>query len=131
MRLIRLVCAFLMLVVAMLLPLAAQENETTPATDAESTEFDPFPLTATEIIRQATARATVFVTIPPTVTATPLDAQSALETPEATEETTIPDAEPSTDDDALVLTFVAFGFLFVILGVFGYVVATTSSVRGG
>lgn len=112
--------------------LSAQENESTPpAGDADPAEFDPFPLTATEIIRQATARATVIVTIPPTTTPISLGAQSAVETPEATEEPAPPlQPEPSPDDEALLLTFVAFGSLFVILGVFGYVAATTSDARG-
>ncbi|MCA9915364.1 MAG: hypothetical protein KC496_18550 [Anaerolineae bacterium] len=131
MRLIILFSVLLMLVAAALLQVSAQENgEPSPATP-EATQFDPFPLTATEIIRQATARATVFVTVPPTATPITLDAQSVQVTPEATEEVPVAvDPQQPSQDDPLLLTFTAFGSLFVILGVFGYVFATTSRGRG-
>jgi len=92
---------------------------------------DPFLLTATAIIRQATWTATARGTsgAQPSITPSPFVQTTLTGTPVTPVSifTAQSEDEAAEDDDPLILTFLAFGTLLLVLVVFGYVVITASN----
>lgn len=140
MRISFLACISLTLLIAVVLHADAQDDSVVedPApvgTDiAQQETLDPFLLTATEIIRQATLTATARGTSGAQPTITP---SAPVQTITGTPITPIPtfaaqsDDGASEDDNPLILTFVAFGSLLLILIVFGYVFTNASNISEG